>query len=209
MIRLVALHIGGSSEPWERIGLCVRDAVAQVSTVRLEFGKEGGGIVSWEFAVDDESIASAAIDGLSTVWSPLAQVIEPSGGIGGHFAPEATARTTTTIDHVVVMTDDLERTCGAIEMATELPLKRIRDAGGGRRQGFFRTGEVVIEVVGPVGTGARLWGLVFTVDDLPGVCDRLGPDIVGLPKAAVQPGRFIASVRSEVGLGLPVALMSR
>jgi hypothetical protein len=71
---------------------------------------------------------------------------------------------------------------------------------------------VILEVVHsphvPDGDAA-LWGLVFVVDDLDAVCELLGPDRVGLPKAAVQPGRFIASVREPAaGLGVPLAFMS-
>ena len=39
-------------------------------------------------------------------------------------------------------------------------------------------------------------------------CAQLGPETVSLPKAAVQPGRFISTVRAQVGLGLPLALMT-
>ena len=49
---------------------------------------------------------------------------------------------------------------------------------------------------------------MWNVADLHEACDRLGPDVVSLPKAAVQPGRFIATVRAAVGLGLPLALMT-
>jgi len=115
------------------------------------------------------------------------------------------------IDHVVVMTSSLDRTCGAIEGVLGLPLKRTRDAGRGVRQGFHRSGDVVIEVVERPdldSASAALWGLVLVVDDLDEATGWLGPDLVGPPRDAVQPGRRIATVRSEAGLGLPVALMS-
>jgi hypothetical protein len=81
------------------------------------------------------------------------------------------------------------------------------------RQGFHRFGEVIIEVVEradlPAEAPAEFWGLVLVADtDLLDLCDSLGPDVVGLPKPAVQEGRFIATVRGELGLGLPVALMT-
>ena len=43
------------------------------------------------------------------------------------------------LDHVVVTTDSLERTCGAIADATGAPLRRVREVGE-IRQGFHRLG---------------------------------------------------------------------
>ena len=113
---------------------------------------------------------------------------------------------------MVIMTPSLDRTCGAITEVLQLPLKRIREVGGGVRQGFHRAGSVILEVVErpdiDVVEPARLWGLVFDVADLDGVVDRLGPDVVGSPRDAVQIGRRIATVRSEAGLGCAVAFMT-
>ncbi len=113
-------------------------------------------------------------------------------------------------DHVVLMTPDLERTCAAVTAATGAPLKRVREAGE-VRQGFFRLGEVILEVVQspqvPDGS-ARWWGLVVNVEDIHAACALLGPAVVALPKPAVQPGRFIAGVRESAGHGVPLALMS-
>jgi hypothetical protein len=81
------------------------------------------------------------------------------------------------------------------------------------RQGFHRIGSggLIVELVerpeipdGP----AVFWGLVVNVDDLDVACAVIGPDLVSAPKDAVQPGRRIATVRTEAGLGLPVALMT-
>lgn len=55
---------------------------------------------------------------------------------------------------------------------------------------------------------AALWGLVWNVEDIHEACAELGPDVVSLPKPAVQPGRLIASFREQAGLGLAVAMMS-
>jgi hypothetical protein len=49
---------------------------------------------------------------------------------------------------------------------------------------------------------------VLNVADLFDLADRLGPAVVSLPKPAVQPGRYIATVRRDVGLGTAVALMT-
>ena len=81
------------------------------------------------------------------------------------------------------------------------------------RQAFFRMGEVVLELVGspepdPAGGPAAFWGLAFTVASIEEAVDFLGPDLVSAPKPAVQPGRWIATVRHEAGLSVPLALMS-
>jgi hypothetical protein len=196
MTRLIGLQIEGPVEAWRSLGLAIDDSgLAMVGGIALRLTEGSAGIVAWELACDDAAGAqSDHIDGLPTYW------VEPHG-----FA----ANPATTLDHVVVMTDDLIRTCDAIAAATGEPLKRIREAGGGRQQGFFRLGEAIIEVVGPAAPSPSLWGLVLNVDDIHDVCDRLGPGVVGLPKPAVQPGRFITTVRREVNLGTAVALMSR
>ena len=109
----------------------------------------------------------------------------------------------------VIYTDDLERTCSAIEAATAAPLKRVREAGT-LRQGFHRLGELIVEVVTFPKIdvdGARFWGLALNAADLDAMFDRYGEDVLSSPKDAVQPGRRISSFRESAGLGLPVALM--
>jgi hypothetical protein len=111
------------------------------------------------------------------------------------------------IDHVVVVTPDFERTQAALERAG-ITLSRIRDAGG-FRQGFRRLGPAILELVeareAPPGS-ARFWGLVITVEDLPRLAERLDARL-GPIKAAVQPGRHIATLRSTADLSVPVAFM--
>ena len=139
------------------------------------------------------------IDGLPTeVVAPPPPVLaeHPLGAIG--------------LDHVVVVTDDLERTSAALADATGAPLKRVREVGE-IRQGFHRLGPLIVEVVERAGLPpgpAAFWGLVLNVEDLDVAAERLGPELISPPKPAVQPGRSIATVRAEAGLGLPVALMT-
>ena len=113
----------------------------------------------------------------------------------------------TAIDHVVVFSPDFERTRQALEEAG-ITLSRIRD-GGGFRQGFRRLGPAILELVeaiqAPPGP-ARFWGLVVTVEDLPGLADRLGDHLSPI-RAAVQSGRHIATLRRSAGLTLKVAFM--
>jgi hypothetical protein len=97
-------------------------------------------------------------------------------------------------------------------LARTHPGAESRDAGHGVRQGFHRAGSLILEIVerpdlAPE-TPAEIWGVVFVVEDLDATVTWLGPDAVGATRDAVQNGRRIASVKKEVGLGLPVALMS-
>ena len=89
--------------------------------------------------------------------------------------------------------------------------------GGAPRQAFFRMGEVVLEVVqAPDGHArcalepdgpARLWGLAFGIEDMDLTARALGP-LLGDPRPAVQPGRTIATLRREAGLGPAIAFMT-
>jgi hypothetical protein len=145
-------------------------------------------------------VTSAEIDGLPGF--PATPPEEP-----GDAHPNGALR----IDHLVVLTPDLGRTTGALE-AAGIDLRRIREPaepGPPVRQGFFRLGEVILEVAErPGGDGpAGFWGITFTVGDLD-ACAKLLGDRLGEVHDAVQPGRRIATVRREAGLGLPVALIS-
>ncbi|HEY3020338.1 MAG TPA: VOC family protein [Solirubrobacteraceae bacterium] len=171
----------------------------QVGTVRLRLGAPGEpGIAGWRV----RGLADGDLDGLATAASDA--------------PPRATAPAAAhplgalAVDHVVVATPDLGRTFAVLQGAG-LELRRVRDAGPTARQGFFVVGDAVLEVVGPRdpdGDGpASFWGLVLVVEDLDAAAERLGP-LLGAPRDAVQPGRRIATVRREAGLGTAVALMT-
>jgi hypothetical protein len=134
---------------------------------------------------------------------PTTVVAAPADATSGTAHPN----TATGLDHVVITTPDFDRTAKALE-SHDMPLRRIRDAGG-FRQGFRRLGPAILELVeaktmpdGP----ASFWGLVVIVGDLEQLGRRLG-DHLGEPKPAVQPGRRIATLRRSAGLGQPVAFM--
>ncbi|MCW3041257.1 MAG: hypothetical protein JWM31_3162, partial [Solirubrobacterales bacterium] len=142
-----------------------------------------------------------AVDGLPTRWTD-----EPPAAADRH------ANTAVGVDHVVLRTDDTGRTFAALE-ATGMTLRRERTAGEGARalrQGFFRHGEAIVEVVGPlVAAGKRpaaLWGLTIRVADLDAAVALLG-SAAGVVRDAVQPGRRIVTVRAEATAGLPLAFM--
>ena len=197
--------IADSPAAWAAAGFRVRGDQAEVGTVRLRLEGPGPvrGITGWSV----RDAAGAALDGLPTSPSerpPAAGATHPNGVVS--------------LDHLVVMSPDLDRTTAALE-AAGLDLRRVREEptpGGAPRQAFFRMGEVVLEVVqAPEGTRigsdpdgpARLWGLAFGVEDMDVTAEALGP-LLGSPRPAVQPGRTIATLRKEAGLGPAVAFLT-
>jgi hypothetical protein len=198
--RVEWLTIRGDPLNWRALGFTVSgDGLVPFlfTSLRIVDGKPG--IESWTLSGIDPSID--VIDGLVTT------VVDVTPPVMAQHANGAVE-----LDHVVVLTGSLERTCGAIADATGAPLKRVRDLGD-TRQGFHRVGRggLIVEVVERREVDddpASFWGVVINVSDLDAAVDLAGADLVGTPKAAVQPGRRIATVRSEAGLGLPVAMMS-
>ena len=97
------LVVGGPAEPWERLGLTVVDGTVPLFGTGLRLAPDAApGIVGWQLSGIAADVVD--IDGLPTeVVAPTspAFVEHPSGAIG--------------LDHVVVTTDALDRTCAAIE----------------------------------------------------------------------------------------------
>jgi catechol 2,3-dioxygenase-like lactoylglutathione lyase family enzyme len=200
------LLVADPSKAWRAAGFDVEGDLCVVGTVRLRLGNagRGRGIVGWSI----RGASALDLDGLPTTASenppPVAAAQHPNG--------------VTAIDHVVAFTPDLDRTTAALR-AAGLDLRRVREEptpGGAPRQAFFRIGDVILEVVqAPEGTRiagdpsgpARLWGISFLVHDLQRTAAALG-DLLGEPRAAVQPGREIATLRKEAGLGPAVAFMT-
>jgi len=185
---LSALRIADPPERWARLGFTVRDGKVVIGGVTLALGAGGTGITGWSLP---------EIDGLrSFAFAASAQPADPHpNGASG-------------LDHVVVVTPDFDRTSSALA-AADLPLKRLRDAGG-FRQGFRRVGPAILELVEAVdedpGGPARFWGLVVIVADLDALAARLGEHL-GRVHAAVQRGRRIATLRAGAGLSTKLAFM--
>ena len=172
-----------------------------VGLVRLQLAGGSGGIIGWGLGGIE---AGAELDGLPT------EALGEAAGEEGQPRPEHPLGVTR-IDHLVVMTPDLQRTVTGLERAG-LDLRRVREPsepGPSVRQAFFRLGEVILEVVeSPEAEGAaRFWGITCRVADLDRCAELLG-ERLGEVRDAVQPGRRIATVRRRAGLGLPVALIS-
>jgi glyoxalase-like protein len=199
------LVIADEPSAWRALGFDVEGDHCQVGTVRLRFQGRGPrrGVVAWSV----RDAGSLELDGLETsasTASPAAGTPHPNGVVS--------------VDHLVVLTPDLDRTVAVLREAG-FDLRREREGptpGGSTRQAFFRMGEVILEVVAaPQGTKvaadpdgpARLWGISFLVEELASVAAALG-ELLGTPRAAVQPGRRIATLDGEAGLGPAIAFMS-
>ena len=216
-ITIADLWIEGSIDPWLNLGFAAQsDAFLCLPDLGLRFqsalDNEGTSprITGWtlldptneETSDEKSSDGEMSIDGLRTRIVSRATCIDPT----------TSPLNVLGVDHIVVMTGNLERTCEAISAVTRSPLKRIRDAGGGVRQGFHRCGRVIIEVVQlpdiDAETSASIWGLVLNVRDLDQSIDWLGPDVISAARPALQAGRRIATIKREAGLGVALALMT-
>lgn len=199
------LFIADAPGAWTAAGFDVSDDVCEVGTVRLrlEGPGRGRGIVAWSVR-DARTLDLDGLDTRASESEPAAGERHPNGALS--------------IDHIVVITPDLDRTVAALR-GSGFDLRRLREGptpGGSPRQAFFRMGELILELVAaPGGTRiasepsgpARLWGISFLVEEMEGTAAVLG-DLLGEPRDAVQPGRRIASLRREAGLGPAIAFMT-
>ncbi len=201
---VVAIEVGDEASAWESAGFTVANNIAQVGGIAITLtGRDDtSGIRSWTWS----GLAGAEpIDGLPTGTGAAATVM-----------PGAHANGVTLLDHVVVVTPNLERTVPAFE-ARGLDVRRVRDTdqyGPAFRQVFFRGGETIIELIGPDepnegdDRAAHFYGLAFTVADLDATVALLEGNVSGI-KDAVQPGRQIVTLRHEAfDISVPIALMS-
>jgi hypothetical protein len=209
MTSIAELVVGGLPEQWESFGFAklssegARTLFSLGDMALVVDSSHEPGMVSWTLV--GSPAQPALIDGVATSYaantaptSSTARTGAPAGRVG-----------CLGVDHVVIRTNDLERTCAAIADATGAEVRRVRDAGGGVTQAFHKLADVVVEVVagGEHVEATHLWGFVVNVADLDALAQWAGPDVVGVPKPATQPGRRIATARSGAGLGVPFALM--
>jgi hypothetical protein len=202
-----ALVIADPPEAWADAGFTVDDdGTCVVGRVRLQLvGRDGDRkrILSW--SLRDVSGDVASIDGLVTTTSdePMPKPVTHANGAE-------------LIDHLVIMSPDVDRTIAALNRAG-LDTLRTRHVdpeqyGFEARQAFFRLGEVILELIGPnepQGDGpAAFFGLAYTVSDIDALPALYGEHL-GRVKDAVQPGRRITTLRhKELGLSVATAFMS-
>lgn len=216
--QLRSLTLGDEPRSWAELGfdVLIPDGPEGVGTVRLAsttlvLTGSGSGFEGWE--VDG---STGPIDGLPTISQPSARA-----------AFEAPTELTlhpngiTSIDHVVISTDDMERTAAALADSGLEPRggRSTTSYGSPMRQQFYWLGDVILELVGPDSDEsgsdtapsegpAELFGLALVAPDLEATLRHLG-DLAGAAKDAVQTGRRIAGLRARrVGITLPLAVMS-
>lgn len=213
---VVEIVVADEPDAWRSAGFTVTDEVAQIGAIaiRLIGRADAKRIRSWSWSdlpdgppdtPPDTPTDKGSIDGLVTAAAPPSTV-----------PPGAHANGSTIVDHVVVVTPNLERTTGAFA-ARGLDVRRVRDTdqyGAPFRQVFFRGGETIIELIGPVDPApdddrpAHFFGLAFTVANIDATAAGLGDGVGGL-KDAVQPGRRIVTLHhDQYEISVPIAFMS-
>lgn len=200
-LAIAGLTIAGDPARWSALGFAVDErGRCRLGATVLELGAVGeGGIVGWSLTAQR---LPEDIDGI-----PTRSASAPAG------APPEHPNSALAVDHVVLATPDVDRSIAALERVG-MTLRRERaseGAAGALRQAFFRHGEAILEVVGPAqpegGDPARLWGVTLVINSPESAAAHLGERLGGW-RDAVQPGRRIATVRREAGLGVRLALMT-
>jgi hypothetical protein len=197
--RLTALRVPGDAQPWRDLGFTVVD-----DAVPLANGAIRVGAVRASLEVGGREPTRATVDGIPV-------------GTGEHVTPVGHRNGAVELDHVVIMTDSLQRTSESVLESLGLEQRRVRETPS-VRQAFHRFADddgepaargCIVEVVEGSEVGeVSLWGVVVIVDDLDAAVESAG-GLVGAPRDAVQSGRRIATVSRVAGLPLAVALMSR
>lgn len=206
-VRVAELLIADAPEAWRAAGFAVDGDVCRVGSVWLRFvGRDAGrGVVGWGLSgAEVGDVDGVRVVGLDTSLA----------GVRSSATSDAHGNGTIGIDHLVLMTPDLDRTVTALA-AIGLEPRRRRDAelgGSAVQQVFYRLGDVILEVVGdPAAHGegpASIWGITFAVADIDATTALLG-DGVGRVKDAVQPGRRITTLRGKaLAISTAVAFLS-
>lgn len=199
--RLAGVGVPDVPEAWARLDCTVVEGAVPFANGALLLGRSGLVLAG-----------AAGLDG------PAADLEGIALAGGDAVAPVRHGSGAFELDHVVLLTDSLERTSAAIEAMLGLECRRVRETGT-VRQAFHRFADVettagrsrgcIVEVVESDRVErTTLMGVVLNVVDLFELAERLGPELMSAPKPAVQRGRYISTVRRDVGLGTAVALMT-
>lgn len=198
--------VGDPPEAWAAAGYAVDDdGTCRIGHVRVRLvGRDGGKrILGWSLRdAPPARLADGVLDGIPTTASD-AEPCEPAEHPNGAQH----------IDHVVLLSPNLERTIEALAGLGVVPRgeRRTDTYGAPMRQVFFRLGEVILELVGGEEPGEGdpgFFGIAVTVADLDATAALVAPHI-GEIKDAVQEGRRIATLRHrEFGMSVATAFMS-
>lgn len=199
--QLTEIAIGDAPADWAAAGFAVGDDTVVIASTAIRLVGEAGGRGIRSISID--GLAGDDLDGIPLTDSagpPSRGPVHPNG--------------VDSIDHLVVLSPDVDRTTsGYEERGLEARRERRFEVGGVmRRQTFFWLGDVILELVGEDdahGDGPSLaWGLAVNCPDLDASVAALG-DRCGPAKNAVQKGRRIATMRTrDLGISVPIALMS-
>jgi len=191
--------------------------------------ENGGGIVGWVWGFKGTSIADEPGAGRARASIILPGLSEPttraemlSSGLPGVVTAAApitldiesrrqslsrlcgsNANSVEYLEHMVVMTPVLEEAIAANEVIG-VPCKRIREAGNGARQAFFKLEQTVLEIVGPARGRPGCWGLALMCSDIARAVAtaRAGGLQATEPKQAVQGGQIARIVEPLDGVAI-------
>jgi hypothetical protein len=193
---IAELVAGDEPAAWARLGFSVDGDRVSIGSTTVVLDGAGGGLREWSL----RDVPPGDLDGLPTT-------VAGAGQTKAAAHPNGAQR----LDHVVVTTPDLKRTFAALQGAG-MELRRVREHSDTLHQGFFRLGEVILEVVGPPQPSgdepARFWGLVAVVPDVDALVADAEPGVFGTPRAAVQEGRRIVTVSRAAGLAVALAFIT-
>jgi predicted enzyme related to lactoylglutathione lyase len=188
---------------------------------------KGGGIVGWTWGVvragfadvgrqsmtlpggDLTAVTAAVVDGLPAVFTAMVAIdggAETRRAALRRLCGRDNPNTVEYLEHIVVMTPVLEDAI-AVHERLGVPCKRIREAGGGMRQAFFKLEQTVLEVVGPARGRPGCWGLAFMCRDIVAAVATVRASGMQAtePKPAIQ-GGLIARVVEPLD-GVAIAFM--
>lgn len=188
-------------DAWTAAGFTVSGGTCRVGDVgiRLVGRDRGTGIIGWSL----RGVDTAELDGIPT-----------STSNAGPATPAEHANGVTGVDHIVLLSPDLDRTVKALGAVGAQPRRERLGELGGRpiRQIFFRFGAVIIEAVGSPDTAddgpSTLWGITYNVTDIDRTAEFFGGRTTRV-KDAVQQGRRITTVHhQEFGMSVRTAMLS-
>lgn len=195
--RLASVIVAAERSAWAAVGFAIEGDRIPFGNGAIEFAGSSSGPGLVGLSVAGLEPAADSLAGVRLHHGEVTQAIEHPNGC---FE----------LDHFVILTPDLEHTSSEVTRILGLERRRMRETAT-VRQAFHRFPErgCIVELVESDRVRSpRLWGLVANTPDLESVAAELGEHVIAAPKPAVQPGRLIATFRSEAGLGVPVALMT-